>query len=254
MMDWRRQRSVVGFWFLIVSMAGRPSAAESIPLRIQPRTLTQTIEGTAVDFVVSGDVDLVVEEDVVRADIVATLALTDLQGKIALLLRARGEKHEECGDRISLHTIDLRPAGEAAELFVAGRYERWGCLGSLKTRVLSQSGSAKLWLTPRLEDAERVGLASEIRELEADGLLGTLLADSFFGPTLRDELVALIRSALNTDQLSRAFPEELKPFHPVLDRAAFLDLGGGQLGLRVVGRLTGSTQELFDLIQRLGAP
>ncbi|SRR6266545_1102116 len=181
---------------LSLLMAVPPAAALRLTLELSSFPVDQSLEGQTVRFVISGDILLIEEGETATTQLSVLADMSDLQAKIAPIVQRLGNRDDECGDQLRLHTVNLAPADPLAEIFIAGHYEKWVCVnlpfgGRAKTRLFEQSASAKIRLTPRIEGGQTITIASDVYDLDANGLFGGILKDNVLGPPLRDDLILL---------------------------------------------------------------
>lgn len=232
------------------------AAALRLALQLSSFPVDQSLEGHTVRFLVSGDILLIEEGNTVSTQLSVLADMSDLQAKIAPIIQTLGNRDEECGGHLRLHTVNLAPLDPFAEVFVASHYESWKCVDFLgrrvmKTRLFEQSASARIRLTPQIEGGQTITLQSDVTDLSAGGLLSILLKDNVLGPPLRKSLVNAIRATLGP-LLRISLPAHLQGFNPVFERVRFVDLGDAKLGLKAEGRLELSADQIRRLLTDLG--
>lgn len=236
---------------LVAAPAGLYAAA--IPLQIQADPIVENIGGVAVTLVLSGRLRLTEVPDGAVGELSITVDLVDLQAKILKVVRAQANRAELCGDRLDLRAATLSPPAPskppaggktAAALYVAGRYEWYFCrpaVGDLwnpgPPRLLfRQDGAARFELVPRV-GAQGIVLDAQVLGVAADGALERVLDVRALGEFLRGRLTAALARALDPESLRLALPRELAELKPKFERARFVDLGAGKLGLTAEGKL-----------------
>lgn len=241
---------------LTLLLSAHEVLAVRLPFELSSFPIDQNLHGQSVRFFVSGDILLSDESGTASAQLSILVDMSDLQPKIAPIVQALGNRDEECGDKLRLHTVALSPASPLAEIFIAGHYERWGCIhafgGTGKTRLFEQSASAKIRLIPRIEEGQTIALQFEVTDLSADGLLRSFLEDNVLGPPLRKALIDALRPALGSP-LRVSLPEALRGYRPVFNQVQFVDIGGGKLGLKVDGRLDLTADQIQELLTGLAS-
>ncbi len=231
-----------------------PAGAQvAIPLQIQADPIVENLGGVAVTLVLSGQLRLTETPDGAVGDLSITIDLADLQGKILKVVRAQANRAELCGDRLDLRAATLAPPAPAkppaprhigAALYVAGRYEWYFCrpaVGDLfnpgpPRLMFRQDGAARFELVPRT-GGEGIVLETRVLGVAADGALERVLDVRALGEFLRGRLTAALARALSPESLRLALPAELAELKPKFERARFVDLGAGKLGLTAEGKL-----------------
>jgi hypothetical protein len=248
---------ILGGTTLLLSLLlpARGAAALRLPLQLSSFSIDQNLQGQSVRFLVSGDILLLEEGDMAAAQLSVLVDMADLQAKIGAIVQSLGNRNDECGDRLRLHTVTIMPGEPVAEVVIAGHYEKWGCAylfdkRAVMTRLVQQSASAKIRLNPQIEAGKTIVLQSEVIELSANGLLHALLRDGVLGPPLRKALIDVLRTALGPP-LRINLPEALKGYDPSFERVRFVDLGGGKLGLKAEGRLNLSASQIREVLKGL---
>lgn len=236
---------------LALSLSTQGAAALRLPLELSSFPIDQSIQGQPVRFLVSGDILLISEGDTAGAQLSILVDMSDLQPKMAPILQALGNRDDDCGDKLQLHTVTLTPDSPLAKVFIASHYENWGCIDLFgttgKTRLVEQNASATIRLTPKIEGGQTITLQLEVTDVSADGLLKDLLKDNVLGPPLRKALIDALQSALGPP-LRVSLPEALKAYKPIFDRVWFVDLGSGKLGLKTEGRLDLTAAQILSLL------
>jgi hypothetical protein len=192
--------------------------------------------------------------------------LSDLQQNITAILRAALDRAPRCGERINLQQASLTPLAPDSSLVVTDlHFERWVCpagqaRASLSapspTEVADGNATFEVKLTPSFE-AERLKLASEITRVEATGMLRNSLRSGDLGTTLRDQIAALLLSALQKSADIKSALPPVAQGSATLQKAQFQDAGADQLTLVLDGQLQFSDEQTkqfaAQLKQRLSA-
>lgn len=245
-----------GIAWALLGLLGVPGAGPAqvaIPLEIRADPIVENLGGVPVTLVLSGRLRLTETPDGAAGDLSITLDLADLQSKILKVVRAQANRAELCGDRLDLRAATLSPPAPSkppaprpigAALYVAGRYEWYFCrppVGDLfnlgpPRLMFRQDGAARFELVPRVGPAGIV-LETRVLGVAADGALERVLDVRALGEFLRGRLTAALAHALGPESLRLALPAELAELKPQFERARFVDLAGGKLGLAAEGRL-----------------
>ncbi|MGA2355728.1 MAG: hypothetical protein ABSG02_14630 [Terriglobales bacterium] len=192
--------------------------------------------------------------------------LSDVQQNITAILRAALNRGPRCGERIQVQQASLTPLAPASSLVVADlHYERWVCpsgqtragLGAPSpTEVADGNATLEVKLTPSL-DAAQLSLASEITHVEANGMLRNALRSGDLGVTLRDQIAALLLSALQKSADVKSALPPVAQQTATLEKAQFQDAGADQLTLVLDGQLQFTDEQTkqfaAQLKQRLSA-
>ena len=235
---------------LATAAAGAPVA---IPLEIRADPIVENLGGVPVTLVLSGRLRLTETPEGAVGDLAITIDLADLQAKILKVVRAQANRAELCGDRLDLRAATLAPPAPGkppapraigAGLYVAGRYEWYFCrppVGDLfnpgpPRLMFRQDGAARFELVPRVEPRGIV-LETRVLGVAADGALERVLDVRALGEFLRVRLTGSLARALGPESLRLALPRDLAELHPAFERARFVDLGAGRLGLAAEGKL-----------------
>jgi len=188
--------------------------------------------------------------------------LSDIQDNITDIFRSQLNRAPRCGDRVEVQRALLLPQSADSVAVINLHHEHWVCLpgaarGGLEKLVASSDGLAEIQLSPSLGPDGRLALASEIRRVDAKGALRDSLLSGTLGATMREQVAALLLSALEKNAVAQA------PLPPValdavtIRKAQFRDDGADALSLVLDGELRFSDEQtkLFvsQLRQRLSA-
>ena len=209
-----------------------PLLPGQIVLKIGPEPFTTPVEGTQVTFIGTGTVKLFTPpgQKKMEVEIDSQIDLSGLQGAVPGIVQKKGNRNDDCGDIVRLHTVELRAS---ADVFVAAHYERWSCAIG-KNKIFEQNGDMMIGLALTVASAGReLAVNSTVKSFHADGVLGGLMQSSVVGPYLTDWLQAMIRDAVNPASLKASFPAGLSQYNPVFRSARFVDLGSGKLGAAI---------------------
>ncbi len=267
----RRSVALAAGGALLLALARPIGAAQpSNPSIISAEPIVRDIGGIPVTITPSGRVRWSENPDGAAGALEITLDLADLQAKILKIVRAQANRGEFCGDRLDLDAAKLSPpvrpessatsvssvsSAIAAVLTVAGRYEWYFCrppMGDLfnpgpPRLMFSEEGRARFELVPRIGE-QGIGLDTNVLAVEAGGALGRVLDVRSLGEFLRRRLGVVLAQALSAESFWPAPLRDLPPgsFSPVnFERARFVDLGKGRLGLAVEGTMRLS-REAFE--------
>jgi ribosomal protein S27AE len=209
-----------------------PLLPGQIVLKIGPEPFTTPVEGTPVTFIGTGTVKLFTPpgQQKMEVEIDSQIDLSGLQSAVPGIVQKKGNRNDDCGDIVRLHTVELRAS---ADVFVAAHYERWSCAIG-KNKLFEQSGDMTITLALTVANGGReLAVNSTVKSFHADGVLGGLMQSSVVGPYLTDWLQAKIRDAVNPANLKASFPAGLSQYNPVFKSARFVDLASGKLGAAI---------------------
>jgi uncharacterized membrane protein len=197
------------------------------------------------------------------SELYATLTVdadvSSLQHGLPHIIRAHVNNNDDCDYILNMHTISLSPSGSALRVYSAGHYEDWECLeyetifGDVdlgKHRLFEQDGDATAILRPQT-DGRSVWIDVNVVDMNANGLLGTLMNSDWFGPWIRDEILASVPQMVQLGRIDDLFPPELQGFPLRLLDVSFYDRGGGTLGLRTAAKVTVSKEYAQSVWKRL---
>lgn len=169
---------------------------QDIALRIPPLKTSFEAGGQSIPVTAWGTVS-VPSPDVYRLAFTADLA--GLQDSITPLLRAELNRSDKCGERLSVDHAVLAPSDAAALLTVNLHYERWGCAKvfgkEAVKRLVGGNGVVVVALTPSA-GPDGIGMASEVKKIDADGSLGEVLRSGSLGASVKEKIAASIRNAI----------------------------------------------------------
>jgi hypothetical protein len=242
------------FTAIAVTLATCPvRGAEPIPLPFKTFSLRVPVESRQVELKVSGTASAVDKGDSldVHADIVVDLA--DLRAQIGDIVRAKTNRNDDCGDRLDVHTVDLRATPPTASLTASAHYERWACGLGIKTRLLEQNGDLTLRLTP-VVSGDTVAMNVDLIEARGDGGVGALLRDAVLGPWLIDEMRALFPKQLTVANIRDGLPTALRDIPATLDRVSITDGGNGRPAISGAMHLVVPADKVLALLQQLPKP
>jgi hypothetical protein len=246
----------VGRALLWLPVALAPIHAQDLTLRIPPLATKFDIDNQRITVTTSGVLTRVSQkgdEELFRLQV--NTDLTDLQTNITGLLRARLDRADRCGERISIQSAIIEPAARAALLTVQLHCERWTCVKALgkqiNKRLVGGNAVIQVKLTPEVDAGVAVRLTPEITRIDADGSLGELLHSGSFGENLREKVRASLLEAIRkgTD-MNTALPPAVREMARVQD-TRFADSGGGRLALLLNGEVRIPHAQVQALISQL---
>lgn len=236
---WRLSCADCYYWADGALMISLPEVPQDVP-----------IGGRNARVMLSGTAKVTFLEDRLEVEANIDAALGDFLAQAKRLIRDQAEVDERCGDRISLHRIELSEHGGRGRLSVGGKYERWDCTLGLN-RLVQQGGSASVDITLQVAGGSVRATVSGAT-IEADGLLGELLDTAYLDAWVRQELANALPGPFELGHLNQVLPAELRPLGPELVSIRFVDLGEqvairGQIRVSVTGE---KAVRVFEALQR----
>jgi hypothetical protein len=239
------------FTVITVTLVACPlQAAEPISLPFKTFSLTVPIESRRVELKVSGTASAIDKGDAldVHADIVVDLA--DLRAQIGDIVRAKANRNDDCGDRLDVHTVDLRAAPPGASLTAAAHYEKWACAFGAQTRLFEQNGDVVLRLTP-VVSGDTITMNVDLTEAHGDGGVGVMLRDAVLGSWLTEQLRTLFPNQLTVANIRDGLPAALRDIPATLDRVSIVDGGNGKPVIGGTLHLVVPADKVLALLQQL---
>jgi hypothetical protein len=170
--------------------------------------------------------------------------LSDLQQNITAILRPEVSRSPNCGERIELRQAALTPLAPASLVVADLHFERWVCLpGQSPVDVAEGDGTLEVKLTPSVEPNMRLKLTSEITRVQAEGFLREMLRSGDLGAMLRDQITAVLVSALQDGVGPKSTLPPAAQDSVTLGKAQFEDAGAEQLALILDGQLQLSDEQ-----------
>ena len=164
--------------------------------------------------------------------------LSDLQQNITAILRPEVTRSPSCGQRIELKQATLTPLAPASLVVADIHFERWVCQpGQSPMEVAEDDGTLELKLTPTVEPDMQLKLTSEIIRVQAQGLLREMLGSGDLGATLRDQITAVLNTALQECVGPKSPLPPAAQDSITVGKAQFEDAGAEQLALILDGQL-----------------
>ena len=232
-------------WYLTYALRDVPGG-----VTLDGNTFTTPTTGWAkVDF--SGDT--------LYATLTVDADVSALQHGLPDIIRAHVNNNDDCDYILNMHTISLSPYGGSLRVYAAGHYENWDCpeietdFGDIefgKYRIFEQNGDATAILTPHT-NGSGVSMDVNVVDMNADGVLGNLMNNGWFGPWIRDMIMESIPQAIELGRIEDLLPPELQGFPLRLLDISFYDRGGGRLGLRTSAKVTVSSDYAKGVWDRL---
>ncbi|MCP4697755.1 MAG: hypothetical protein GY862_13020 [Gammaproteobacteria bacterium] len=226
------------------------------------------IEGTSVQVVAYPKLKFKMElqQGAVYIDINIDGDLTDLQNKISHIIGGQ-KKYEECGERITVHSVSAHPKPPATALRARVKYQKWVCVKHrrpevyhwklvmkervAKTRLLQQSFDVCVDAAPMIEN-NKIRLVAHATCADPDGLGGVIVKALGLKGKLRTLVDNTINQAFSKENLSFTLPPEIQKYNPVFRSVRFTDRGNGALGLNVKGDLrVTQVPQITEILQYL---
>lgn len=176
--------------------------------------------------------------------------LSDLQDKIADILRARLPKVPVCGVRVELREARVSSEPPATRVITQLHLERWICPPHQAPLELADGeGEFDVQLTPKIEKNATLQLVSETARLNADGFVHDSLVGDI-GEQLRDEITtSFLASAQRSTDPNLILPAVAKEM-ATMQKAEFHQQGG-HLTLVTEGRLEFSDDQVNQFATQL---
>jgi hypothetical protein len=222
-------------------------ASEKVPVTIDKQAISVSVSGGLTQTAVQG------EQRMFALEFIADL--TDLQQDVTEVLRARIDKAESCGERLSLRRATMASATPSSLLVLQLHYERWTCVRAMgqtsPTELAEGDGEAELSLTPSLEKSNELKVTSEFKRISASGMMADALRSGELGDELRDKVDQVILSAMRpVAQFKTTLPPAVRDF-AVLKTAKFKDTGAGVFSLVLSGEVQVSNEQVHQMASQL---
>lgn len=177
------------------------------------------------------------EGEVMDVQAKVSISFQNFQRNQTQILKNSLEEHDDCGDQLKVTDSKFYEHNGLSFLTISFKFEQRACAFGGSTRLFEQSGKIKVKLTPEIQNASLL-IRSEVVDVEADGLLGSLLDNDSF----KKEVIELIGL---DDRFEAELPEELASLNPdfqsfnfstleqviYLSAQANMQLSGSQLAL-----------------------
>jgi len=219
-----------------------------------------TIDGNTFNTPAKGWLKVDFSGSELYATLTVDADVSSLQRGLPDIIRAHVNNDDDCDYKLDMHTISLSPSGSALRVHAAGHYEDWECLeydtvvGDVdlgKHRLFEQDGDATAIIRPQT-NGSAVWMDVNVVDINANGLLGTLMDSDWFGAWIRDEILASVPQVVQLGRIDDLLPAELQGFPLRLLDVSFYDRGGGKLGLRTAAKVSVSreyAQFVWDRLQ-----
>ncbi|MGA8541853.1 MAG: hypothetical protein WB566_20280, partial [Terriglobales bacterium] len=223
-----------------------PVAGEDVTFTLPPVTNSIQISGQPVSIPASGALLArpAAEAGHKLFSLKLVADLSDLQQNITAILRPEVTRSPDCGERIELQQADLTPLAPASLVVADLHFERWVCMpGQSPVDVAEGEGTLEVKLTPSIEPDMRLKLTSEITRVQAEGFLREMLRSGDLGAMLRDQIAAVLVSALQEGVGRKSTLPAAAQDSVTLEKAQFADTGAEQLALILDGQLQLSDEQ-----------
>jgi hypothetical protein len=185
--------------------------------------------------------------------------LSDVQQRLNSVLRSEINRFPRCGERIEIQEADFTPLAPASSVVIHLRYERWVCQPGLSPmEVASGDATLEIKFTPSVEQSAdhvaSLSLISEITHVDASGFLRDSLRSGDLGVSLRDQIGAVLLSALRKSADLKAALPVIAQQSAVLQKAEFQDAGADQLNLLLAGEMDVSDEQAKQFAVQLKQP
>jgi hypothetical protein len=249
--DFSNQQLAVGREMSIILASGQDLTFSlpqvNRPVNIANRTIAMTV---------SGALSQTAAENGQRTFRLAlTTNLSDLQQNITQLLRAQLDRSELCGQRIAIREARLTPATPASLLMVRLHFERWTCtrmMGQQTANELAEGdGTVEMKLIPSVDQSNALQLTSELRRVDANGMLAESLRSGSLGDDLRDKVSESVLAAMRAGaDVKAALPLAVQN-SATIQSVKFQDVGAGDLTVIVGGQVQISNEQANQLASQL---
>ena len=228
----------------VASIFAAQAGAEDLVLKIPPVKTSFDVKGQAVKIMAWGAVS---GSPNGPFKVSLTADLSDLQDNIGALLASQLNRADHCGERLSVESATL---DSAALLIAHVHYERWACakvLGrDMAKRLVGGNAAITVILKPSA-GAEGISMASEVKDIKADGSLGEVLKSDSLGKTVKDKIASSIESSVRKGlDLQSALPPAVAAA-VTLRSARFESSPEGRLWFTVQGDVRISAVQLQSL-------
>lgn len=249
--DFSNQQLAVGREMSIILASGQ-DLTFSIPQVNRP----VNIANRTIAVTVSGALSQTAAENGQRTFRLAlTTNLSDLQQNITELLRAQFDRSELCGQRVAIREARLTPATPASLLMVRLHFERWTCtrmMGQQTANELAEGdGTVEMKLIPSVGPSNALLLNTELRRVDANGMLAESLRSGSLGDDLREKVSESVLAAMRAGaDFKTALPLAVQNF-ATMQSAKFQDVGAGDLTVIVGGQVQISNEQANQLATQL---
>lgn len=232
------------------------ASGRDLTFKIPPVKIPVNVENQPIEVVASGVISRVAAErgqNVFKLELVADLS--DLQQNITQILRAQLDKSDRCGERIAIQNATLTPMAPASVVLAHVHFERWTCVKVFgkerPNKLVGGNGTIEVKLTPAVEQASTLKLVPEVGRVEAEGPLGELLRSGSVGASLREKITKALLSAMQKGTNFKATLPPAVQDYATIEDARFQDVGSGNLGVVLDGRIQISNEQIKLLANQL---
>lgn len=202
------------------------------PVSIGNQTVALPVSGELSQIATQG------EQRTFKLQIVADLS--ELQRNTTDLLRSQLDQGRTCGERVAVRDATIAPATPATVVTLRLHYERWSCiqaLGQGGQELAEGEGLVEVKLSPAVDKANSLKLASEFSRITASGAMEQALRSGDLGDELRDRLsqsmLAVMRAGINFEKV---LPPAVRDLAAV-QSAKFEDSGIGRMAIVFDGQI-----------------
>lgn len=180
--------------------------------------------------------------------------LSELQQAFSEILTAQLEQSGSCEKRVSLRQASIMGASPASSAVLRLHFERWSCRSAGQggpMEIAEGDGTVELRLTPVVDKSESLSIASEIRRVDAVGMLEGELKSGDMGSDLREKVAAAILTAANAGLDAKTTLPAALQGRSTLRGAHFEERAASGLNLMVDRELQLSSTQLTALTTQL---
>ena len=235
-----------------IILANGPDLTFSIPQARRP----VNIANRTIAVTVSGALSQIADENGQRTYSLALITdLSELQQNIMALLHAQLDRSELCGQRVAIREARLTPATPASLVVVRLHFERWTCtrmMGQQTANELAEGdGTVEMKLTASVGQSNALQLTSELRRVDASGMLAETLRSGSLGDELRETVTRSVLSAMGAGaDLNVALPPAARN-SATIQNVKFQEAGVGSLSAVLGGRVQISEEQANQLASQL---
>jgi hypothetical protein len=181
-----------------------------------------------------------------------TADMSDLQQNITEVLRTQLDKSDRCGERIAIQSATLTPLAPASLVVAQLHFERWACFGrDTINEMVEGDGTLEVKLTPAVGEDGTLRLVSEMRRVDAEGLVGELLRSGSLGDALRGKITESVLSIVHQGGDLKATLPPAAQGYATLHHAQFEGTGSGKLMVVLDGEIRVSNEKVTALTSEL---
>jgi hypothetical protein len=232
------------------------ASGQDLTFKIRPVKIPLNVENQPIKVIASGVISRVAAErgqNVFKLELVADLS--DLQQNITQILRAQLDKSDRCGEHLAIQNATLTPMAPASVVLARLHFERWTCVKVFgkerPNKLVSGNGTIEVKLTPGVEQESTLKLVPEVGRVEAEGPLGELLRSGSVGASLREKITKALLSAMQKGTNFKATLPPAVQDYATIEDARFQDVGSGNLGVVLDGRIQISNEQIKLLANQL---